>query len=51
MGEVIDQIDRHFFVGVFDQFSIFLEDPVKSTEVGLGLLDLLMKLADELTAR
>lgn len=50
MGEIVDQVDWHFFVGILDGFSIFLENPIKSAEIGLGFLNLLMELLDKLTS-
>lgn len=51
MGEVVDQVNGHFSVGILDGFSIFLENSIKRAEIGLGFLDLLVELANELTAR
>lgn len=51
MGEVVDQVNRHFSVGVFDGLSILLEDSIECAKIGLGLFDLFVELADKLASR
>ena len=51
MGEIVDQVNGHFSVGILDGLSVLYEDSIKRAEIGFGLLDLLVELANKLTAR